>query len=179
MKFIIILLKVCFILIVSFILYIVIIFNIERNPLSIRWSEYDKYFKLFPQGWAFFTRSPREAQVIIYELKNNELQLFVTRHSEPSNCFGLRRDQTFKMIELRSLFYDIPNTWFSNTTWNYQIKKFGKLPDTTYIINHQFAGSLIKGKELVIVIQEIVPWAWLKQLDKLSMPAKIIKVKVK
>lgn len=161
--------------------FVLLIFfnNIPFNPVSYKFKQIKQAFSIMPQGWAFFTRSPRESQVLVYNVTDNRLiKKEVVRHSEPENVFGLRRIQTYKMNELQFILNKIDSDQYTNTTWNYITNKMGVIPDTTYEVSHVFIDSELSGDTLLIVIQEIVPWAWFGN-DSLMMPAKAIKLSVK
>ena len=168
-------------LLYSFVLSLLLLIfynNIPFNPIAYKFNSVKQAFSIMPQGWAFFTRSPRESQVLVYNItENGVMRKEVHRHSEPINYFGLRRIQTYKMNELQFILGEIEQDQYINTTSNYISNNMGIIPDTTYEVSHVFKHSELSGKTLLIVIQEIVPWAWFG-IDSLMMPAKVIKLKV-
>lgn len=152
--------------------------NIPFNPVSYKFNAIKQAFSVLPQGWAFFTRSPRESQVIVYQIREDTIfEQEVLRHSYPENGFGLNREQTFKMNELQFIIADLKPTQYTTTTWNYMQHKKGILPDTTFQVSHVFQHSALAGKEILLVFQEIVPWAW-GHNNNIMMPAKAVKLKI-
>jgi len=57
----------------------------------------------FPQGWAFFTRSPQEEQMRVFAAETPLRSLDHTPYSEPRNAFGLDRAVRKQTAELQSL----------------------------------------------------------------------------
>ncbi len=61
-----------------------------------------------PQGWAFFTRKPIEAQYILYKVNNiGCIERQKTNHSELENILGLDRRMSFLTYELSSIGYSV------------------------------------------------------------------------
>lgn len=131
-----------------------------------------------PQGWAFFTRDPREAQIVLYK-KNNKGELVEVeqRHSSFSNFFGLNRKADKIMFEVALIKEKLKDSQFQNTKWNYQQKIFSKLPNKTYKVKNRLLYHNLKG-QYIIIFQKPVPWAWSKSIDKIKMPAKIISLNI-
>lgn len=57
----------------------------------------------FPQGWAFFTRSPQEEQLRVFAAEPPWRPVDHTPYSEPHNKFGLDRAVRKQTAELQSL----------------------------------------------------------------------------
>lgn len=83
----------CSVSIMLFIFYLLII-SIKNNPISLR----NTYFNnreinaLLPEGWAFFTRNPREETVKIYSIGDDGIKEKSIKSSDPSQFFGTKRD---------------------------------------------------------------------------------------
>jgi antimicrobial peptide system SdpA family protein len=131
-----------------------------------------------PQGWAFFTRNAREAQVVLYEIQsNNELVLVSQKHTDPSNLFGLKRTATKLILEMQSIRANVPDDWFENSEWNFQAGITNSLPAQTHIVKNGIADPILCGKYL-LVLQDYVPWAWSSNMNNLKMPAKLISLHI-
>ena len=104
--------------------------TMPTNPVSIKSNYLEKAITLIPQGWAFFTRDPREAQVLIYEIgKNNALTNLEQKHSSYKNLFGLSRKSSKIMIELQLIKNKLSDSLYQNTKWNYQDNFYTTIPD--------------------------------------------------
>jgi antimicrobial peptide system SdpA family protein len=152
--------------------------NMAFNPILYKFPNQKKILSFIPQGWAFFTRSPREAQILVYKIENNEIKhLEISRHSSPANYFGLNRQQTYKMNELQFIIDQFEPEDYITTYWNYLGNIQGQIPNKLHKVSSVFKHSLLKNKEIVLVMQEIVPWAWCSNIN-LKMPAKAIRIKI-
>lgn len=171
-------LKFSFLVFYFFVIFCVFVSSVPLNPISIKYQKIKEFSSLVPQGWAFFTRSPREAQILVYKInKDTQLELEIIRHSQPENVFGLNRVQSFKMNELQLIVSKLDRNLFLNTSWNYMNNLHGILPKKVNVVQHVFKHSRLINKEIVIIIQDIVPWAW-KKNKNLMMPAKAIRLKI-
>ena len=102
----------------------VLLSSLPFNPTSINLPAKRLITGIAPQGWAFFTRNPREAQVILYKVVNGDhLEPVAQRHTERHNFFGLRRGSTKILLELQFIKEQLADHSFENTTWNYQANK--------------------------------------------------------
>ncbi len=133
-----------------------------------------------PQGWGFFTKSPREEQIVIYKYDDNinRYKLISQRHTSPQNLFGINRRaskifQEFNM-SIENYKYKIP---YLDTVFNYQ--------NTYHIENFNFKKILVKNPvqdpilcgNYVIVYQKTIPWAWSRKIKSSKYPCKFLKIK--
>ncbi|MFD5479969.1 SdpA family antimicrobial peptide system protein [Streptomyces hawaiiensis] len=57
-----------------------------------------------PQGWAFFTKSPRDPEMVPYQKTPGAWKpLSLTPHSSPRNAFGLNRESRAQGVEIALL----------------------------------------------------------------------------
>ena len=125
-----------------------------------------------PQGWGFFTKDPREEQLIVCKLKNDTPRRFTKTHSSSSSFFGLSRKNRFTAMEAANLAAQI-----NDTLWNtMEGRKFilEKNAPTDTVIN-RIKPITIEG-DFFFVKQERIPWAWAG--NAIVMPYKYIKVYV-
>ena len=165
--------------IIVFITASVFYFYVGGNPVKYKIGEENILFALVPQGWAYFTRSPREAQITILKRSNNDNK-FVRinlRHSHPDNLFGLYRRSPKILTELQRAKLEIPESIYLDTTWNYQQQH--STGDIKKLLSYNFINK-IKDPELcgehLVIYQKPIPWAWLTNRDKIKMACKMIKI---
>ena len=152
--------------------------SVTDNPIKLKLNLDNKIYTFVPQGWAFFTRSPTEAQITIYEKDNdNKFKLMKHRHSELVNFFGLDRKVSKMFGELQLIKMNIRPNLYYNTTWNYQNNKFSQIPREVNIVKNDMQNPILCG-EYLVVYQKAIPWAWYTSTTKIVMPAKIIRLKI-
>lgn len=151
--------------------------SIQFNPIQNKLDSKRIVYSVVPQGWAFFTRSPREAQVLLYEIKDNKLIKLNHLHSSINNLIGLNRRSSVYMSEIQLARAELSNNLFSNTKWNYQNNALGYIPEKTYTVKNKVNNPLLCG-EYLLVLQQPIPWAWSSHIKTMEMPAKIIRIKL-
>lgn len=129
---------------------------------------------LTPQGWGFFTRNPREENIILYKLDNGEnIKQVTNKNFTPSNYFGLSRRQRYEAIQISMLLSDIKEEKFLRCDQaNFQDCNLCKVKINRDGLIHTgyFTGTYFIKKE------KTIPWAWSKSKENLINPYKIIEL---
>jgi antimicrobial peptide system SdpA family protein len=158
-------------------LFTIFISSIQFNPIQNKYNHKRIVFSLTPQGWAFFTRNPREAQTLIYEIKKDKLVLLNHKHSSIYNWIGLNRKSSVIMSEMQIIRSKLADSIFINSEWNYQINKTGNFPKKNTLVKNEIFNPILCG-EYVLVFQKPIAWAYSKSLKNISMPAKVARIKI-
>ena len=123
------------------------VFNIKADTLRL----------ISPQGYAFFTRNPRENQIYIYKLNNQKkFKNYSPNSSTIKMFFGLSRKNNRAILELNEIFPKL-------TKWqDYDKSKFDYIsfPKDTFQIKSNDSKK-IKGTFLILR-EKRIPWAWAK-----------------
>ena len=133
-------------------------------------------FQLLPQGWGFFTKSPRDANLYVY-IKNEKTFKRASRQNFTyKNFYGLSRVDRIKHLQLGRLLSKINDTlWSKFESKDFKSFKNGNEPIE---VNNNFRKQLLRGN-IFVVSQKPVPWAWSKSSDKFNSPKKILFLHVK
>lgn len=134
--------------------------------------------RLVPQGWGFFTRSPREADLEPYaldEATGEWTRVSRAPHSEPRNVFGLRRASKGQRIELALVRSTVPKEAWSDCEGD----PFDCLDgsETSGPVANTSPGPTVCGI-VGLVSQEPVPWAWARSDAGVEMPSRVARVEV-
>lgn len=161
-------------------IFLIFISSIPFNPIQYKLSFVkNKVFTFTPQGWAFFTRNPREEQIYIYRIDNNgRLSRINQKHSNFDNIMGLDRKVSKISVEVQYLTSNIHKSEYTETIWNYDENIFGKVPSKYISVINPINNPLLCGNYL-IVKQKIVPWAWWSTSRKVQMPSTVVKIQTK
>ncbi|MGB4774167.1 MAG: SdpA family antimicrobial peptide system protein, partial [Daejeonella sp.] len=151
--------------------------NIPNNPISLN-GRYKIFFhNFFPQGWSFFTMSPRNEKMLIYNLKSgNEIDLVDMKNSSPKSYFGVSRYNRIRSIE-----FAVIKSQIDSVDWILcQNKKDQLITIDTLIPKIIFNKTNIKTLCGIYIIKKTppLPWAWVKSAEKIELPTKIIKINV-
>jgi len=127
-----------------------------------------------PEGWAFFTRSPREMQTFLYRRGASGREAISQRHADPANYFGLARFARAKMVEVAALLEQVaPNEWSSFAAGIDP----ESLPTVPRAVTNPAPGPLLCGNVLLIE-REPVPWAWSRASQPIRMPGRLVEMSV-
>lgn len=130
---------------------------------------------LLPQGWGFFTKSPREPQVAMYKIDNGKPQLVDYNNMSYKNLFGFSRVARIKGYELSIILEKVPK--------NKYVK--GKITDIDQILKLEpiqlMPDEMINFTEkgtYIIRISNPIPWAWSNSNQENNVPGSFVKINV-
>ncbi|MBK7869504.1 MAG: SdpA family antimicrobial peptide system protein [Saprospiraceae bacterium] len=163
----------------SIISFTLVLFTVSPfNPFKAKINLEKQVFTFVPQGWAFFTRNPREAQAQLYKLEQEQWHQVPHYHSHISNFSGLSRKASKELAELSVLkARELRDEFFIDCESNYQRQIIGCIPDTTYTVTNHVNHPLLCG-EYILTLQQPIPWAWSKSINKIKMPSKVVRIKI-
>ena len=128
-----------------------------------------------PEGWAFFTKSPRSVSPVVYRYEPAGTWRDVTAGpiAEVTDVMGLDRMSRSQGTELAMIVRLVPeDAWLDcqqlPTDCLSRTTAARTLPNLSN--HHSVCG------EIGIVAQEVLPWAWRE--TPVVMPSKIVRVKV-
>jgi len=136
-----------------------------------------RLFTFLPQGWGFFSRSPREVEVCLFQYKNGKFVKMPNYQAAPWNFFGAGRNVTRLTYEYQDIILRLPKKELVSTKANFQSGVSGPVPQNIVDINNNFDDPRLLGQYL-IVMQKIIPWSWISDLDKETIDAKIVRINV-
>ena len=133
----------------------------EERALTIR--------ALVPQGWAFFTRSPREPRVIPYAPAEDGTwrSVHARRHAEPAQVFGLNRSSRAQGVEMGLLLDAVGSDGWRECD-DGPAACIAATPRSIATENVSPEPTLCG--PVVLVRQEPLPWAWSRTSSQESMP---------
>lgn len=155
--------------------YISFIASNRDNPVRLSYKSNQEIYSVFPQGWAFFTRDPKEDVMILYDFQNKkEEAVNKTASLSTESLFGINREGRRISIELAAVVNKIPaKSWITNEERvSMEMLKALPLNDT---IENVVPDPILKGT-YVIYRAGRKPWAWAK--SPTQMPYKCIKIAI-
>lgn len=144
----------------SVIFYILFISHFEFTPLNIPKEYSQVIFNLSPQGWSFFTKSPRYNRLQVYKVVNDStLERVTYQNFSSQNLYGFNRqgrqilNEAFNSLE--SVF-GIDTLWYS--TKEDKSKVLNSLK-RSFVVNNKYKKPFLCG-DYVFEMYEPIPWAW-------------------
>ena len=155
--------------------FTIVVSSMPYNSLSnVLFSEKRVLLRgIFPEGFSFFTRNPREPQALIYEADSKK-DVIKDNKAFINSFGGFNRYNRSVLIELGSLINIVKNEkWFNCN----DEECFDNIRIPVYEINNSYRTPVLCGSYYIKFVEPI-PWAWATSFkkSKKKMPFKIIKV---
>ncbi|MFE0045139.1 SdpA family antimicrobial peptide system protein [Streptomyces albireticuli] len=130
-----------------------------------------------PQGWAFFTKSPRDVEVLPYRQATNDTwtSLALTPHSSPRNAFGLDRASRSQGIEISLLLNLAEKKDWKECEEELADCLTGARP--TRKVDNPSPAPTVCGR-VALVQEKPVPWAWRDLVDERATPERFLTLDV-
>lgn len=165
------------IIISAFWIFIVLLILLSSNNSSypiLNYKTQKTISTLFPQGWGFFTKDPKDATIDVYELQGKTLKLVTVNNFSQDNLFGFSRKSRYIGYELGKLGACIPKAAYKNEI-GMVCKKFQSKATVVKIPFKPRFYSL--NKEFVIYQYKIVPFEWINKKQEQYRPYLVARVK--
>jgi antimicrobial peptide system SdpA family protein len=139
-----------------------------NNPLNKLNRDIVQYVSIFPQGWAFFTKSPRESSISIYEVRNKRVEKIDLRGFKQAYFFGASRKHRIISLETSSAFKKLSNiedkiTIEKTIIFRDDLNKYINTDSLKFNkINRDQKNILLQGQYL-LVIEDFLPWSLIKK----------------
>ncbi|ADG76146.1 conserved hypothetical protein [Cellulomonas flavigena DSM 20109] len=136
---------------------------------------------VLPQGWAFFTKSPRDEEILPFAVTGvGALESLSTGpNSDPRHAFGLSRGARAQGVEIGTLLYDVN---VSEEDWVNCVR----LSDCADVlegqegirVENESPGPTLCGP-VALVRHEPRPWAWRHLVDEHLRPVSALQLDVR
>jgi antimicrobial peptide system SdpA family protein len=132
---------------------------------------------LTPEGWAFFTRNPREKQISAYRRVNGTWEsVDIGPNGSVANLFGLDRSTHTQSVEVSALLAHVRGRDFHSCRGTPSACLEGVPPIASFaspVPHPSLCG------EVGIMSREPVPWAWSHVRPSIVMPSDTLVLEVK
>ncbi|MEO0775336.1 MAG: SdpA family antimicrobial peptide system protein [Bacteroidota bacterium] len=155
--------------------------SLPYNPIDIPTKLKMNLNALMPEGWAFFTRNPREASIFLYaeQEESGRFDTYCTYPSaSPTHWMGTKRTLRSIGAEVGALITQVPDSvWVAGEG---RIVPFLTEHHTEFPhadLPNPVSGPYVCG-EVYLVKKTPTPWAWARHDHKLDHQFKIAKIEV-
>ena len=155
-------------------LALLVFFSSFKEQVFLNESIQKQLSVIFPEGWGFFTKSPRDLIMQVYKIENDTVNsISMSTHSKEA-ILGLSRKPRVIGYEASIIANEIPKSfWKDNTTNNLT----HYINDSTLIIKKNNFKYFKKGDYLFKLYKK-VPYAWAKKNQEEFNPFKIARIKI-
>ena len=127
---------------------------------------------IFPEGWGFFTKNPREPQLKVFQLiENDTVPIDMSNHSS-KNYFGFSRKARLISYEASIIVNDVKKDKWTETTFG---KIHSKSIDTIHIYEKKYFKH-IKNGNYIFALFKPLPYAWANQKQEKHNPVNVVKI---
>lgn len=159
------------------IVILVLLGSVPESPFPWTPQERTDLITLAPEGWAFFTRNPREPVKELYRRQSGEWIPRDRANFSLHNWLGLKRASTIENVELHHLLRVAgPDSVWTQCTEN--VQRCARAQDVYTVevsnttLTQRFCGPLL------IREHKPVPWAWSDAEDPVVMPSKMVQLDI-
>lgn len=156
--------------------FIILIGSIRENVFNK--SYFTKFsFNVVPQGWGFFTRTPRETRIDAYYYENGKYYKINKTNFTPEFLFGVSREGRAISTSVADIYNAIDPKNFIILREK-DILTSPKLRQLVPIEIKVKGNVTIEQKELLIVAYDILPWAWSQNAETTNLIYNVAKIKL-
>ncbi|HEU4964168.1 MAG TPA: SdpA family antimicrobial peptide system protein [Bacilli bacterium] len=130
--------------------------------------------QIFPQGWGFYSISPREEQVMLLDEEGR--MALDWPNADAENLFGLMRKGRAQGLEVGIVSSGLQEEDYTEVEGNLQ-EAIRSYTGNVYTVDNPTPDAMVKGKYF-IVKYKVVPWSWAHLMTQEEYPAKIAEVNV-
>jgi len=130
-----------------------------------------------PQGWAFFTRDPREPVDRLYRGTASGWAQATFTNSSARNLFGLSRAARALNVEMAALLAELPpDRWLECRS---TLEACLREADSHGVTLHNRSLTRLACGALTVQRQPPVPWAWSRNAERIHMPSEVVRLNVR
>ncbi|WPO91737.1 SdpA family antimicrobial peptide system protein [Chryseobacterium sp. HR92] len=155
-----------------------------NSPLNKSKETKKKYILLFPQGWAFFTKEPRDPLIHFFSFSNNKFDNVIDKNFSLNTFLGASKKSRIVNIELQKIVNKIIRDSVQHSSEKFlginELKKNvsdRNIDFTKVNIDKKYIPDINNGKYL-IVIEEQLPWALLSKTSNYKAKFEIYPIEV-
>lgn len=123
-----------------------------------------------PQGWSFFSRDPREADLELYArgrgVQGTWTEVALGPNGATENALGLSREARARLMEIGAIHDRISSRHWLGCRGAVNQCKVGKLSNS---ISSPASDPYFCG-EFILLRKEVLPWAWARSGSTAPMP---------
>ena len=154
--------------------------SINDNALNLRYSSFHKNFinGVLPEGWAFFTKNPRDANISVYKLySKNNFEEYPLNNFEAKTFFGCSRQNRIYHGKISQIANKInPNYWRQYSKIDDKIINLDT--DSLSVISVSIKPPMLYGT-YILKSEKTLPYMWFSGTEnKVSNDIKLIILKI-
>jgi antimicrobial peptide system SdpA family protein len=156
-------------------LAILIFFSSLKSQIVLNEDIKNTITIIFPEGWGFFTKNPRDLAMEIYKIENGKLKLLDGTNGSSTNLYGLSRSARLIGYETSTAVSEIDSKQWTNCKTR-NIKD--NINIKTYVIKKRNYFNHLKAGVYLVKAFKPIPFAWSKSNQQKFNPFSVIKIQI-
>ncbi|MEZ4363429.1 MAG: SdpA family antimicrobial peptide system protein [Kofleriaceae bacterium] len=149
---------------------------LPQSPVRLPLAERAHSYLWAPQGWSFFTRDPRgDRQFVYHKGASGWDPVLLAPHGRLTNLAGLRRRSRAQGVEMALLLENVPPTAWR--TCDAPVQVCLSQPSTPREVPNVSPDPTMCG-DVAVVLQRPLPWAWARASRPITMPSRVVSLRV-
>ncbi len=154
----------------------VLLGSVSSHPLRRSRPQQMVLLAAIPEGWAFFTRNPREPRIEVFE-RNRAGNWRPVNWQNAALDLGLSRDGRVLHLALSVAVTRVPTaSW--HPCQERPVRCGSRIAPTLVRLDLSSPALryLPRGRDLIVYIAPPVPWAWSRAQEPVAMPGRVARV---
>ncbi len=149
---------------------------IEDSPIRPSRKAKMAWMTILPEGWSFFTKSPRSPEIIAYKWSGQHWERISYSATAGENLWGITRNSRVQGVEIGALFSAVPaDAWTEDIDPfrdDFQLEELPLMTIRSNSVRPTACGTIL------IEERPPVPWAWSRSADTVRMPGRFARLAV-
>lgn len=154
----------------------VLIGSIPESPYPPTQQERLNLLAISPQGWAFFTRDPREKAKHLYVRRKGDWIEKERSNFTLRNWFGIKRIPRIELVELKAMLADVPERQWAACKSDIETCLRNRTVEVVSLANESTTQHLCG--EYAIQRREPVPWAWSQDAGDVTIQSEVVRLSI-
>ena len=144
--------------------YIMFLSVFDNNSLIINRDFKRGLNILFPQGWGFFTKNPREENYTLFKMQpNGNFKQVTIKNNSLANSLGLSRKSRKIGSEMSIMLATVNDSLWTTKPGSDSLISY---TDNFVDVERNKLITTLDAGNYIIVRKELVPWAWINNVSE-------------
>lgn len=154
---------------------LIVFFSSFENQVFVPKAMQSNFRKIFPEGWGFFTKSPRSLIMEVYTIDQKKLTLMDMSTNSLENFLGFSRTSRIKSYEASVIASQVSKkNWIKSKTLNIR----DHLCDSIIQVNLEKDLKYFNPGVYMFKLYKPIPFAWANHNQEKFNPFSVIKIQI-
>ncbi|PJJ59214.1 SdpA family antimicrobial peptide system protein [Hymenobacter chitinivorans] len=154
--------------------------SVGVNATETTFQERYTFSVLLPEGWGFFTKSPRDEKNVLYRIRpDKSLEVATHKNADPENLFGFSRRSRRANMEFSRVMAQVKEKdWDQYQRYSLQDLIGSDTIATVHIPYSSTQFNQLQKGTYIVKRYTITPWAWAQYPEHYTNPERYLKLTI-